>query len=349
MPSRLPPNDICLGCGKRRRCGAADPCSRCGAPPHRAAWRVAARRGASSKIELFLSAITSGLLLAYASLYALLLMGLAESADSSLAAAALFAAIAALGVKLSRWIVRSLFELWGTTWAYCTADGARWGTVSVLFGWYGAGEGVCLEGFEPTSAGSTLFCSADAIEAGLPVVAANLSRIAGATGDGAFSPFEVLMLSAFTGLVARGEATISRATGVRWRKDWLGVARRGAPHTVFTIERASDREEGSALEREILAALQARADGLAPLAEPAPPPGGYRDAARRPPPVRLRIEEVLRPRALALAARALRKEPRGGAPVAVAVALDEFGKRDPARLSHLRALLAEHRPGQLSA
>ncbi|WP_437785936.1 hypothetical protein [Sorangium sp. So ce1097] len=344
----MPPNDICLGCGKRRRCGAADPCSRCGAPPHRAAWRLAERRGASPKIELFLSAITSGLLLAYAALYALLLTGLAESADSSLAAAALFAAIVALGVKLARWIVRSLFELWGTTWAYCSADGARWGTVSVLFGWYGAGEGVCLDAFEPTSAGSTLFCSADAIEAGLPVVAANLSRIAGATGGDAFSPFEVLMLSAFTGLVARGEATISRATGVRWRKDWLGAARRGAPHTVFTIERAGDGEEGSALEREILAALQARADGLAPLAEPAPP-GGYRDAAWRPPPVRLRIEEVLRPRALALAARALRKEPRGGAPVAVAAALDEFGKRDPARLSHLRTLLAEHRPGQLSA
>ncbi|WP_437960800.1 hypothetical protein WME76_14900 [Sorangium sp. So ce119] len=344
----MPPNDICLGCGKRRRCGAADPCARCGAPPHRAVWRRSEQHGASPKIELFLSAITSCLLLAYTALYMLLLTGLAGSADGSLAGAALFAAILALSVKLSRWIVRSLFELWGTTWAYCSADGARWGTVSTLFGWYGAGEGVCLEEFEPTSAGSTLFCSSDAIEAGLPVVAANLSRIAGARGGDAFSPFEVLMLSAFTGLVARGEATISRATAVRWRKDWLGVARRGAPHTVFTIERASDREEGSALEREILSALQAKADGLAPIAEPARP-GGYRDAARRPPPVRLRIEEVLRPRALALAARALRKEPRGGAPVAVAAALDEFGKRDPARLSHLRTLLAEHPRGPLSA
>ncbi|WP_437820295.1 hypothetical protein [Sorangium sp. So ce1078] len=344
----MPPNDICLGCGKRRRCGAADPCARCGEPPHRAAWRRSEQHGASPRIELFLSAITSALLLAYTALYLLLLTGLAESADSSLASATLFVAILAVGMKLSRWIVRSLFELWGTTWSYCSADGARWGTVSTLFGWYGAGEGVTLAEFRPTSAGSTLFCSSDAIDAGLPVVAANLSRIVGAQGRDAFSPFEVLMLSAFTGLVARGEATISRATAVRWRKDWLGGARRGAPHALFTIERSSDREEGSAIEREILSAMQAKADGLASVVEP-DPPGGYRDAAWRPPPVRLCIDEVLRPRALALAARALRKEPRGGAPVAVAVALDEFGKRDPARMSHLRVLLAEHRRRALSA
>ncbi|WP_437581073.1 hypothetical protein [Sorangium sp. So ce887] len=292
--------------------------------------------------------MTSGLLLAYTALYLLLLTGLAESADSSLASATLFVAILAVGMKLSRWIVRSLFDLWGTTWSYCSADGARWGTVSTLFGWYGAGEGVSLTEFRPTSAGSTLFCSSDAIDAGLPVVAANLSRIAGAQGRDAFSPFEVLMLSAFTGLVARGEATISRATAVRWRKDWLGGARRGAPHAIFTIERSSDREEGSAIERELLSAMQAKADGLASVVEPARP-GAYRDAAWRPPPVRLCIDEVLRPRALALAARALRKEPRGGAPVAVAAALDEFGKRDPARMSHLRVLLAEHRQRALSA
>ncbi|WP_437603435.1 hypothetical protein [Sorangium sp. So ce590] len=292
--------------------------------------------------------MTSGLLLAYTALYLLLLTGLAESADSSLVSATLFVAILAVGMKLSRWIVRSLFELWGTTWSYCSADGARRGTVSTLFGWYGAGEGVSLTEFRPTSAGSTLFCSADAIDAGLPAVAANLSRIAGAQGRDAFSPFEVLMLSAFTGLVARGEATISRATAVRWRKDWLRGARRGAPHAIFTIERSGDREEGSAIERELLSAMQAKADGLASVLEPARP-GGYRDAAWRPPPVRLCIDEVLRPRALALAARALRKEPRGGAPVAVAAALDEFGKRDPARMSHLRVLLAEHRQRALSA
>ncbi|WP_231864923.1 hypothetical protein [Sorangium cellulosum] len=348
MPSRLPPIDICLGCGTRRRCGPADPCARCGEPPHRAVWRRSEPRGASPRIELFLSAITSGLLLAYTALYGLLLSGLAGAADESLAAAALFAASVLLGARLARWIVRSLFDLWGTTWAYCSADGARRGTVRTLLGWYGAGEGVSLTGFHPTSAGSTLFCSSDAIEAGLPVVAANLSRIAGAKGGDAFSPFEVLMLSAFTGLVARGEATISRATAVRWRKGWLGAARRGAAQPVLTIERSGDREEGSAIEREILSALQAKADGLALLAEPSPP-GGYRDAAWRPPPARLCIEEVLCPRALALAARALRKEPRGGAPVAVAAALDEFGKRDPARMSHLRVLLAEQHRRALSA
>ncbi|WP_437682855.1 hypothetical protein [Sorangium sp. So ce131] len=347
MASRLPPNDICLSCGGRRRGGAAAPCARCGEPPLHAVWRRAEQRGASPRVELFLSAITSGLLLAYAALYVLLLAGLAGSADSSLGSAALLAVILALSARLSRWIVRSLFELWGTTWAYCTADGARWGTVSTLFGWYGAGEGMCLTDVQPTTAGSTLLCSSDAIGAGLRTVAANLSHLTGQKGSDAFSPFEALMLTAFSGLVARGEATISRATAVRWRRDWLGGARRGASRTVLTIERVGDREEGGAIEREILAALQAKADGLASGVEPAPP-GGYRDAAFRPPPVRLRIEEVLHPRTIALAVKALRNEPLGGAPVAVAAALDEFGKRDPARLTQLRVLLAEHRPRALS-
>ncbi|WP_129347889.1 hypothetical protein [Sorangium cellulosum] len=342
MPSGSPPNDICLGCGERRRRGAAGPCARCGEPPIRAVWQRRERRGGAPRIELFLCAITSGLLLSYTALYALLLAGLAESAGGSLAAAAMLVVFLSAGLRLSRWIVRSLCELWGTTWAYRSADGARWGTVSTLFGWYGAGEGVSLRELHPTRAGSTLLSASDAIEAGLPVVAANLSRLAGAEGGRAFTPFEVLMLSAFTGLVARGEATISRATAVRWRKDWLGGARRRASHTIFTIERVGDREEGSALEREILAALQAKADGLAPAAEPARP-SCYREAAPRPPPVRLCLDEVLRPRAIALAIEALRKLPYGGAPVAVAAALDEFGRRDPARLTHLRALLSEHR------
>lgn len=300
---------------------------------------------------MLLGAVTSGILLTYAALYGLLLVELVAWAGRSLAAAAAaFTVTLAVGVKVGRWVLQSLFDLWSTTWAYRSIDGACWGTVSTLFGWYGAGEGVHLTEFHPTPAGSTHLCSSDAIAAGLPAVASNLSRLLGTKGHGAFSPFEVLMLSAFAGLVARGDATISRATAVRWRVDWLDGARRGAPQTIFTIERASQREAEGEVEREILDVLQTRASGIAARVEPAHEPsamrparlGGYRAPARRPPPMHFRVEEVLRPRLLALAARAAEQEVCGGAPVAVAAAIDEFAQRDPARLAHLRLLLAEH-------
>jgi hypothetical protein len=129
---------------------------------------------------------------------------------------------------------------------------------------------------------------------------------------------------------------------VCWRKPWLRGPRRSAPRAAFTIERASERAPDSAVEREILEAIETRADRLASAPEPTRP-AGYRDAAPRPPSVRLRVEEVLRPRTLASAARELRSRSRIGAPVAVAAAIAEFAKTDPARMKHLRLLLAEHR------
>jgi hypothetical protein len=255
---------------------------------------------------------------------------------------------------LARWTIRQLFELGGTRWTYRTRDATRWGSVCELFGWYGAGEGVCLTGFQPTAAGQTPLTSADAQGAGAWIVAACLSRlhgpgrgvasaVRGGAGWGGYTSFDALMLAAFAGLAARGTATISKAVELRWRKDWLSGARRTAPEETFTIERGRPLEDGGEVERRILGALQEVEDRLAspPREEP---DGGYREAAARRSAVRLRLDGDLLAPAFNSAAAALETPAVGGAPVAVAAAIDDFARRDPERMAYLRGLLAAHQP-----
>jgi hypothetical protein len=308
-----------------------------------ARWTPAAPRVLGSRIEASLSLVTTLFLFLLAAAHVLLIAGLVETdvlgAGSAGERLALVALIALVPAAL-RWILSLLFELWGTRWTYRSIDGTRWGALSSLFGWVGAGEGVCVTSLERTAPGMTLLSSEDAIHAGLPAVAAHLSRLQGAKGKEAFAPFDALMLAAFAGLAARGSATISSGRALRWKKDWLRATRRAPPEPVFTIERARSVEDGGAVERHILDALQSLEDALAAPPHDAPE-GGYRAPTDRPFAVRVPLEDALPPPALRSAAAALATPALGGAPIAVAVAIDDFAKRDPARLAHLRRVLAQ--------
>lgn len=253
------------------------------------------------------------------------------------------ALLLAAGPRLVRWTLRHLFELWGTHWTYYAGDGTRWGQVSTLFGHVVAGEGVCLTDIQPTEAGRTELTSTDALGAGAWIVAACLSRLRGSRGRSALTSFDALMLAALVGLTARGSATISRARELRWHKDWMRRARRAAPEDTFTIERGREVTEDGEVERCILGALQEAEDRLAPA--PAEPPDvGYRAAAARPRAVRMRLDADLLGPAFSSAAAALTAPASGGAPIAVAAAIDDFARRDPERMAYLCGLIAAHRP-----
>jgi hypothetical protein len=303
------------------------------------------QQGPASPVETFLSTLTTAFLitpLAFCALVALPHLGREAlspgAAGPRLGLAGLVVAVPAL----ARWTIRRLFELWGTRWSYRTRDATRWGSVSTLFGWYGAGEGVCLTGFQPTEAGRTPLTSTDALGAGAWIVAACLSRLRGGATPGRFSSFEALMLAALAGLAARGNATISRARELRWRKDWLRGTLRAAPEDTFTIERSREIEDGGEVERRILSALQEIEDLLASPPRDATE-GSYREAAARRPAVRVRLDGDLLAPAFDSAAAALDVPAVGGAPVAVAAAIDDFARRDPERMAYLHGLLAAHR------
>lgn len=300
--------------------------------------------GPDSRVEAGLSVLTSAFLvspIAFCLLFAL--PDLAEAAlgpDASSFWIPL-AALIALTPALGRWTLRNLFELWGTRWTFVSHDGTRWGTVQTLFGWYGAGKGVCLTGFQPTEAGRTPLSSADALGAGTWAVASCLSRLRAGRSQRAIGSFEALMLAAIVGLTSRGSATISRARELRWQKDWLARPRRSAAEQAFTIERTREMEDGGEVERRILNALQVAEERLAtPLQEPPP---SYRVPAPPRRTVRLRLDGELLGPAFATAFASLGTPAVGGAPVAVAAAIDDFGLRDPERMAYLCGLLAAHR------
>lgn len=296
-------------------------------------------------METGLSALATVFLLAPAAFYLIAVPQLVEAslaqrhAGTWVALGLLFAA----SPFIARWTLRHLFELWGARWSYVAADGTRWGQVNALFGRVVAGEGVCLTGFRPTEAGRTPLSSTDAIGAGALSVSANLSRLRGRLGRSAHTPFDALMLAALVGLTARGSATISRARMLRWRKDWLRRTERAAPEETFTLERGRALEDGGEVERRILGALQAAEDRLAPAPPEAAQPG-YRASAARSRAVRLPLDADLLGPAFATAAAALGTPACGGAPVAIAAAIDDFARRDPQRMAYLCGLIAAHRP-----
>lgn len=346
LGSSDPPIHICFGCGGQRPRGDEAPCRRCGEPPLKAVWLPGDHRGPASGVEVALSVAASGLLLAPAALYGCLIAELTFAAlregEWAVVGAAIVA-LAALGPVGARWVTERLFELWGRSFTYCAVDGTRWGTVRLLFGRFGIGDGVCMTALQPTAAGATPLSSSDAINAGLPIVAAHLSRLQGATGEQAFGPFDALMLATFAGLAARGSATISRGRVLRWRRDWFRRTERAAPEAVLTIERARDDEDGGPVEGPILDTLQAMEHSLTRRPREVPV-RGYREAPVRLPPVRMRLDDALRAPAVESAAAAAVTPGYGGAPFAVAVAIDDFARRDPDRMVHLRRLLTELRP-----
>ncbi|HSN97140.1 MAG TPA: hypothetical protein VLS89_02545 [Candidatus Nanopelagicales bacterium] len=301
--------------------------------------------GPGSAVEAGLSVLTSAFLLspvAFCLLVAIPELALAAAVGHGGGVWMALFAFLAFTPTLCRWTVRQLFELWGERWRFVARDGSRWGEVYTLFGWYGAGAGVCLSGFEATEAGRTPLTSTDALRAGPFAVASSLARIRGGRSQRAVGSFEALMLATIAGLTARGGATISRARETRWRKDWLRQARQAAPELTFTLERRRDLPEDGELERRILGALQAAEDRLAgPVVEEQVE--SYRRPASTARRVRLRLDGELLGPAFAAAFAALGEPAPGGAPVAVAAAIDDFGTRDPERMTYLCGLLAAHR------
>ncbi len=311
-------------------------------------WIPCEEGGPARAAGIALRFATSALLASLGAGYVALLVHLGGSLLGGHAAARVAigaAALVAFSPAAAAWLVACFFELWGSRWTYRSVDGTRWGSFSVVRGWVGAGEGTCLTALEPTAAGSTALSSWDAIHAGLPVVARHLSRLQGATGGEAFGPLDAVVLAALAGLSARGSATISRGRALRWRRGWLGWTERSAPETAFTIERARVEQDGGPVEGGILEALQAVEESLAP-APPHEIAEGYRKAPRTPPAVRVLLDDALRAPAIQRAAAALAAPAFGGAPFAVAVAIDDFARRDPDRLRHLRRLLAQRGAAQ---
>ncbi|EYF08620.1 hypothetical protein [Chondromyces apiculatus] len=271
------------------------------------------------------------------------LLGAALSPGGTAAWIAVFA-LATLGYPLFRWTTRQLAGIWGTRWMYMARDGSRWGTIHTLFGWYTAGEGVCLTGFEVTAAGRTPLSSVDALGADVSAVASALADLQSGREPRALGAFDALMLATLAGLTARGTATISRARELRWHKEWLRKPRRDAPQRTFTIERSHNQDDGGDVERCILSALQAAEERLIPE-DDEEQPQSYRNPARATRHVvRLRLDGELLAPAFATASDAMTIPANGGAPIAVAVAINDFGQRDPERMAYLCGLLATHQP-----
>ncbi|WP_063796574.1 hypothetical protein [Chondromyces crocatus] len=339
-----PPFDVCCGCGETRR-GTTGPCRHCGEPEIAVTW-TRSEGGPKSGAEKAVSLLTSAFVVSPA-LFCLgfALPELVMTALSPGGASAWLAVVAlgALGHPLFRWTTRHMFTLWGKRWQFIARDGTRWGTVHALFGWYVAGDGVCLTAFTSTEAGRTPLSSLDALGAGAGAVASYLSKLRSGREQGALRAFDALMLATMAGLAARGTATISRARQLRWRKEWLRKPCSEKPELTFTIERCREGEDGGEVERKLLTALQAAEERLQPPLVDQDQPQSYREPALLPQRiVRLRLDAELLEPAFAAASSVLEGPAVGGAPIAVAAAIHDFGTRDPERMTYLCGLFATH-------